>query len=138
MTDFLAMSAWILMSSLVRQVDSGIDEERDENEAGSGGADLGTGGVEAEPFEPIEQAIKIAIVAFSLLLLGLSISAYRKTALKRILYASVAFGLFAVQMFFDYLEDVVKGFDAPFNDIIFTGITLAILALFFMAVVRKT
>ena len=94
-------------------------------------------GFEAEPFEPIEQAIKIAVAAFSLLLLGLSISAYKKTALKRILYAAVAFGLFAVQMFYEYLEDAVEAFDTPYGDIIFTGITLAILVLFFMAIVRK-
>jgi len=52
-----------------------------------------------EPYEPITQAIKTAIAAFSLLLLALSISAYRKTAFKKILYAAVAFGLFAIQMF---------------------------------------
>lgn len=93
--------------------------------------------VEFEPYEPIEQMIKIGITAFSVLLLGLSISAYRKTRLKAIVYAAVAFGLFAVQMFFDYLGDAVEGFDTPYNDIIFLGITLAILALFFIAIVRK-
>ena len=93
--------------------------------------------MEVEPFEPITQAIKIAIAAFSLLLLGLSISAYKKTALKRILYVAIAFGLFAIQMFFDYLEDAVEGFDTAYSDIIFYGITLAILVLFFLAIVRK-
>ena len=88
-------------------------------------------------FEPLTQAIKIAISAFSLLLLGLSISAYKKTALKKLLYAAVAFGLFAIQMFVDYLQDAVKEFDTPYTDIIFFGITLAILILFFMAIVRK-
>ncbi len=92
---------------------------------------------EAEPYQPIEQIIKIGIAAFSLLLLGLSISAYRKTALKGIVYAAVAFGLFAVQLFFEYLEDAVEGFDAPYNDVIFLGMTLAILVLFFMAIVRR-
>jgi len=92
---------------------------------------------EFEPYKPIEQMIKIGITAFSVLLVGLSISAYRKTRLKAIVYAAVAFGLFAVQMFFDYLEDAVEGFETPYNDIIFLGITLAILVLFFMAIVRK-
>jgi hypothetical protein len=81
--------------------------------------------------------IKIGIGVFSLLLLGLSISAYRKTRMKAILYAAVAFGLFAVQMLFEYLEDAVKWFDSPFNDIIFTGFTLAILVLFFVAIVKR-
>jgi ABC-type phosphate transport system permease subunit len=52
-------------------------------------------------------------------------------------YAAVAFGLFAIQMFFDYLEDAVEAFDTPYSDIIFFGITLAILVLFFMAIVRR-
>jgi ABC-type phosphate transport system permease subunit len=93
--------------------------------------------VEVEPYEPITQAIQIAIAAFSVLLLGLSISAYKKTSIKRILYAAVAFGLFAIQIFFDYLEDAVEAFDTPYSDIIFYGMTLAILVLFFMAIVRK-
>ena len=125
MTDSLFMPVWLLLSWLMRQVESGIDEIGEEPTA------------EVKSYEPIEQAIKIGIAAFSVLLLGLSISAYRKTALKGIVYAAVAFGLFAVQMFFDYLGDAVDGFDAPFNDIIFMGITLAILVLFFMAIVRK-
>ena len=150
MTDFLSMPIWFFMLSwLIRQVDNGIggssddepDEEGDEDEIstkGTGGDELvGIEQDEVEPYEPITQAIKIAIAAFSLLLLGLSISAYKKTALKKTLYAAVAFGLFAIQMFVDYLEDAVKALDTPYTDIIFFGITLAILVLFFMAIVRK-
>ena len=149
MTDFLAMPIWFfLLSWLIRQVENGIgdgdnelEEESDENittsEGIAGDESIGIEEVEVEPYEPITQAIKIAIAAFSLLLLALSISAYKKTALKRILYASIAFGLFAIQMFFDYLEDAVEAFDTAYTDIIFFGITLAILVLFFMAIVRK-
>jgi hypothetical protein len=149
-TDFLSMPIWFfLLSWLIRQVENGIgdddnnevDEQPDENETESRGTDedelIGIEQMEVEPYEPITQAIKIAIAAFSLLLLALSISAYKKTALKRILYAAVAFGLFAIQMFFDYLEDAIEAFDTPYADIIFFGITLAILVLFFMAIVRK-
>ena len=149
MTDFLSMPIWFfLMSWLIRQVENGIgdgdnelEEESDENittsEGIAGDESIGIEEVEVEPYEPITQAIKIAIAAFSLLLLALSISAYKRTALKRILYASIAFGLFAIQMFFDYLEDAVEAFDTAYTDIIFFGITLAILVLFFMAIVRK-
>jgi hypothetical protein len=149
MTDLLSMPIWFfLLSWLIRQVENGIgdggneadEEEGDENETVSEGtAEDGPIGIEQmeEPYEPITQAIKIAIAAFSLLLLGLSISAYKKTALRRILYAAVAFGLFAIQMFFDYLEDAVAAFDTAYTDVIFFGITLAILVLFFMAIVRK-
>ncbi len=142
------MPIWFfLLSWLIRQVENGIGdfdnepEEGNENETTSEGIGedtrIGMEQVEVEPYEPITQAIQIAIAAFSLLLLGLSISAYKKTSLRRILYAAVAFGLFAIQIFFDYLEDAVEAFDTPYSDIIFYGMTLAILVLFFMAIVRK-
>jgi len=150
MTDLLSMPIWFfVLSWLIRQVDNGIgsssdddepDEQGEENETGSegtGGDELGIEQMEVEPYEPITQAIKIAIAAFSLLLLALSISAYKKTAFKKTLYAAVAFGLFAIQMFFDYLEDAVESFDTAYSDVIFFGITLAILVLFFMAIVRR-
>lgn len=151
MTDLLSTPVWFfLLSWLIRQVENRIDDVDDDNEFDEEGNDnetssegtgedgaIGIEEMEVEPYEPITQAIKIAIAAFSLLLLGLSISAYKKTALKRIIYAAVAFGLFAIQMFFDYLEDAAEGFDTAYSDIIFYGITLAILVLFFMAIVRK-
>jgi hypothetical protein len=151
MTDLLSAPVWFfLLSWLIRQVENRIDDVDDDNEFDEEGNDNetsseGTGEdgafgieeMEVEPYEPITQAIKIAIAAFSLLLLGLSISAYKKTALRRILYAAIAFGLFAIQMFFDYLEDAAEGFDTAYSDIIFYGITLAILVLFFIAIVRK-
>ena len=137
-----------MLSWLIRQVENGIgdfdnepEEEANENETTSEGIGedtrIGIEQMEVEPYEPIMQVIQIAIAAFSLLLLGLSISAYKKTSLKRLLYAAVAFGLFAIQMFFDYLEDAVEAFDTPYSDIIFFGITLAILVLFFMAIARR-
>jgi hypothetical protein len=147
MTDLLSISILILLSWLIQQVENGIevsdnesDEQGNENVTGSEGVsseEQAIEGVVAEPYEPVIQAIKIAIAIFSLLLLGLSISAYRKTGLRRIVYAAVAFGLFALQMFFDYLEEAVPEFDTPYADIIFYGITLAILVLFFMAIVKK-
>jgi hypothetical protein len=147
--DLLSLHVWFfLLSWLIRQVENGIgngdnepDEEANENETTSEGigeeTPIGIEEMEVEPYEPITQVIQIAIAAFSLLLLGLSISAYKKTSLKRILYAAVAFGLFAIQIFFDYLEDAIEAFDTPYSDIIFYGMTLAILVLFFMAIVRR-
>lgn len=149
MIELLSMPVWFfLLSWLIRQVENGIGdddnesgEEGNENETSSEGigedTPIGIEQTEIEPYEPITQVIQIAIAAFSLLLLGLSISAYKKTSLKRILYAAVAFGLFAIQIFFDYLEDAVEALDTPYSDIIFYGMTLAILVLFFMAIVRR-
>jgi hypothetical protein len=135
MTDF-SLPIWVILSWLVRQIETAtLEEEPDEEGADAIEAPVAEG--DFEPYEPIEQAIKIGIAAFSILLAGLSIYAYRRTAIKGIIYAAVAFGLFAVQMLFDYLEDEVAGFDAPFNDIIFLGMTLAILVLFFLAIVWR-
>jgi hypothetical protein len=166
MTDLIAMAFVLaLVGSLALAATSGVlanmynaanliqaasaqtdEDDEDENEAedadveGEDEVDVGEspGIVELdEPYEPIVQIIKIAIAAFSLLLLGLSLSAYSKTKLKKIIYAAVAFGLFAVQLFFDYLEDAVPSFETAYNDIIFYAMTLAILVLFFIAVVRR-
>jgi hypothetical protein len=149
MTDLLSMPIWFfLISWLIRQIENGIshgdndlDEEGDGNqtepEETGGDESRGSEQMEFEPYEPITQAIKIAIAAFSLVLLGLSISAYRNSHIRRLVYAAVAFGLFSLQLFFDYMEDAVPAFDTPYSDIIFFAITLAILVLFFMAIVRK-
>lgn len=141
MTDFLSMSIWIVFSSLIRQIsnETGGSDEQVGNETGSNvtGDELGIGVMQSEPYDPIVQIIKIGIAAFSVLLLGLSLSAYKKTALKSVIYAAVAFGLFAAQLLFDYLEDAVQGWQQPYNDVIFYAMTLAILVLFFLAVVRR-
>ncbi len=137
------MPIWLMLSWLIRQAENGIisDSEPDEIDAGNSttpdvGEELAIGAPES-PYEPIVQLIKIGIAAFSILLLGLSISAYRKAALKGILYAAAAFGLFAVQLFFDYAEDAIEGWEQPYNDVIFYAMTLAILVLFFMGIVRR-
>ena len=131
-----SLPVWLLMSWLIRQIENETAGEPDEDQQ-SGVLERPMQEVEFEPYEPIEQAIKVGIAAFSILLAGLSVYAYRKTAIKGIIYAAIAFGLFAAQMLFEYLEDEVEGFDAPYNDIIFLGMTLAILILFFLAIVWR-
>ncbi|HKU48410.1 MAG TPA: hypothetical protein VJP79_00545 [Nitrososphaera sp.] len=143
----IALPIWIMLSWLIRQVDSGgleLDDEEENEGGGDGGDNGGEEGADAsqataefEPYQPIEQMIKIGIAAFSILLAGLSIYAYKRTAIKGIVYAAVAFGLFAVQMLFDYMEDAVEGFETAYNDIVFLGMTLAILVLFFLAIVWR-
>ena len=131
-----SLPVWLLMSWLIRQIENETAGEPDEDQQ-SCVLERPMQEVEFEPYEPIEQAIKVGIAAFSILLAGLSVYAYRKTAIKGIIYAAIAFGLFAAQMLFEYLEDEVEGFDAPYNDIIFLGMTLAILILFFLAIVWR-
>lgn len=112
MTDFISVAVSLTLSSVFKQV-------------------------EFDPYEPTVQIIKISIAAFSALLLALSISAYKKTGLKSIVYAASAFGIFAAQLAFDYLEDAVPALNQAYNDIIYYGMTLSILVLFFIALVRR-
>ena len=141
MMDSMFLPIWIVLSWLIKQVENATETEPDgegeEIDVNGTGTELGPEIDPGEAYEPIVQLIKIGIAAFSFLLLGLSISAYRKTALKGIIYAAVAFGLFAVQLLFDYAEDAIEGWEQPFNDVIFYAMTLAILVLFFMAVIRR-
>jgi hypothetical protein len=74
--------------------------------------------------------------AFSLILLSLSISAYRRNPQKRLLYAITAFSLFGVFLTYENFEHAFT-LDNPFADIIIPASTLAILVLFFLAVTKR-
>jgi hypothetical protein len=127
MTGFILILVSLVLSSIIGQIVNN----------GDGGQAPETGAVGPEAYEPVVQIIKIAIAAFSIRLLALSISAFKKTAVRNIIYAAFAFGLFAVQLFFDYLNDAIAGFEQPYSDVIFYAMTLAILVLFFLAIVRR-
>ena len=73
---------------------------------------------------------------FSLILLSLSISAYRKNPQKRLLYAITAFSLFGVFLIYENFEHAFT-LDNPFADIIIPSSTLAILVLFFLAITKR-
>ena len=85
----------------------------------------------------IDDGLEIGIGIFSLILFALSITAYRNTGIKKILFAAAAFGLFAIQLLVDSLEDYVEFFEEDSTDILVALITLAILILFFIAIVKK-
>jgi hypothetical protein len=90
-----------------------------------------------QPYETPEELIEVAIVILSSLLFLLSLSAYLTTRFKRLIFAVGAFGLFSLYSIVDYLEDLVPFFDAPYLDIIWSSIILAILVLFFLAITRR-
>ena len=92
--------------------------------------------LEIQPFG-IENGIELGIVAFALVLFALSITAYRNTKIKKILFASAAFALFAIQLFVDSIEDYLAFFDEDITGIIVKLMTFAILVLFFVAIVKK-
>ena len=93
--------------------------------------------LQTDIFENIETIIVAITGIFSLLLLALSISAYRKTGLKRIIYAAIAFAMFGIQLLFESLEDTFEALDTGYGSVITSSLTLAILVLFFLAIVER-
>jgi hypothetical protein len=92
-----------------------------------------------EWYDSIESIIQAAIGIFSLLLLALSILAYRRSGLKKIIFAAIAFSLFAIQLILEALEETIGILEEPpIGDILAASMTLAILVLFFLAIVRKS
>lgn len=87
-------------------------------------------------FEP-QELLEIAIVAFALVLIGLSLSAYRKTHLRRLLIVSAAFALFAVEVGILQLDDFVFTVGYETDQIVVALMEFAILLLFFLAVVVR-
>ena len=61
---------------------------------------------EVELIDTLEGIIYVSATVLALLLLALSISAYRNTGIKKIKYAIAAFALFAAYLFWEYLEGV--------------------------------
>ena len=88
------------------------------------------------PFE-IEGIIKAVIVVFAIMLLAVSISAYKRLKVKKMAYAAGAFSLFAIQLLYEYLEQSFHLLDLPYPDIILASMTLGILVLFFVAILKK-
>jgi len=92
---------------------------------------------EIDSFERLENGIALGIAIFSILLLALSITAFKKTGLKVTIYAIIIFALFVVQQLLDYLDDIFSALDIPIINVIISSLTLAILVVFFLAIVRK-
>jgi hypothetical protein len=84
-----------------------------------------------------DEIIEIIVGIFALFLFALSISAYKAIHLKKMIFAITAFGLFAIESFIDYLEDVLPILDTPYIDILLAIISLAILVLFFLAFIKR-
>ena len=87
-------------------------------------------------FEIVENILYIVGTIFAAILIALSISAYRNTHLKKLIYAIIAFLLFGVFLFYEYLEHSIA-IDNPFTDIVLPSMALSILVLFFLAIINK-
>ena len=85
----------------------------------------------------IEMSLYAVGSVISALLTVLSISAYRTSGLKKLGYAVFAFALFCGFLIYEILERLLS-LDNPYTDIIIPSSALAILILFFLAVVKKS
>lgn len=85
----------------------------------------------------VESLESILIGVISIALLVLSLSSYRKTGVKNIKYAAIAFGLFAFDVFVELIMEKYYYSNYLLQDLFHTSITLAILSLFFLSIVKK-
>ncbi len=90
----------------------------------------------AAVFDLIEGLLYVGGAVFAALLFALSFSAYKNTHLKNLLYAVIAFSLFVIFLVYEYVEHTYT-FDSPVTDIVVPSIVLAILVLFFLAVINR-
>ena len=89
------------------------------------------------PFlELVESILYIIGTIFAAILIALSISAYRNTKLRKLLYAIVAFLLFGIFLFYEFLEHSMS-LENTFTEIVIPFMGLSILVLFFMVIVNK-
>ena len=89
------------------------------------------------PFlELVESILYIIGTIFAAILIALSISAYRNTKLRKLLYAIVAFLLFGIFLSYEFLEHSMS-LENTFTEIVIPFMGLSILVLFFMAIVNK-
>ncbi len=86
--------------------------------------------------ELTESILYIIGTILAAILIALSISAYRNTQLKKLQYAIIAFLLFGIFLFYEFLENAIP-FDNPFGEIIIPSMGVSILVLFFLAIVNK-
>ena len=86
--------------------------------------------------ELIEMLLYIAGSMLSLVLVLLSISSYKQSGLKKLMYAVIAFSLFCVFLIYEGLEHFYS-LDNPFTDIVIPSSGLAIILFFFLAVIKK-
>jgi hypothetical protein len=92
--------------------------------------------------DTIEIILIITTVGLSVLLSTLSISAYRSSRLKKMIYATIAYSLFAIFSLSQFYEEFILegGNESHPNfviDIIIHSIPLVILILFFIGIVKK-
>ena len=74
---------------------------------------------------------------FAALLCALSLSAYKKIKLKRILYVSIAFGLIAIGTIVSHTDLIIPEVESSIVEMALAIMSFVALSLFFIAIVRK-
>jgi hypothetical protein len=87
------------------------------------------------PEVELYESLNVVVALVAIILLVISLLAYRRTNLRRLLFVSVAFGLFAVQALTRELDELVSALGSGTEQIIIIILDLAILLLFFLALV---
>ena len=81
---------------------------------------------------------QILITICALFLLTLSIKAYKNTGLRKLIYVAIAFVLFAIQHILNYVDQaVVDIMPDDMRYLLFAIMTLAIMGMFFLAILKK-
>lgn len=89
------------------------------------------------PLEIVENIIYGFSTVFALVLLALSITAYKNLRIKTIKYAIVAFALLSVYLFYEFIEDIYEEVDTEYNDVAYSALTFGVALFFFLAIVKK-
>jgi hypothetical protein len=86
--------------------------------------------------QDIESYIYLASAILCLLLLALSITAFRKSHKGRLIYIMAAFAVFSVYLFWEFLESAQVHFGA-FSNYFLSSLVLAVLVLFFLGLSKS-
>ena len=93
--------------------------------------------LQIQALEHLEGFVYVLSGIFSSILLALSIYAYRKRYIKKILYAVFAFISFTIYLFFEAFENFYPILETSYTDIAAASITTLVLLFFFLAIVKK-
>ncbi len=85
----------------------------------------------------LPESLDFATGIFAAVLLVISLLAYKRTNLTRLIFVSAAFGLYAFRAILPRLEIFLPSVEATTIDTILSSIGFVILALFFVAIVKK-
>ena len=93
--------------------------------------------INASNFFNTQEVLSLAVGVFAVILVVVSLFAYRRTKISSLLLVSIAFALFALKTFIHHLDIFIFKWGTSVENTIFTGLDFAILVLFFLAIVIR-